>query len=100
MLAWVGADGGPHGFDRFDARAQHEGYPVGAQEGPRSFICLLFSPSSCFCADADRERFCIVASFLFVQLSPYRFSMSVVRVSAVCQSLFAECSGCVLPPAA
>jgi hypothetical protein len=87
MLAWVGADGGPDGFDHFGVRAQCEpsaiSYPVGAQEGPRSFIRLLFSPSSRFHADADRERFCNVGLFPFVQLSLHRFSMPVVRTSAV-----------------
>ena len=104
MSVWVGADGGPRGFDCFGANVQREpgaiGYPVGAQEGCDSFICLLFSPSSSFHADADCERFYIIESFLFVQLSPYRFSMSVAHASAVRQPLLAECTGCMLLSAA
>jgi hypothetical protein len=84
MSVWVGADGGPRGFDRFGARAQREpgaiGYPVGAQEGYRSFIRLLIFS---FLSFSRRRR---PRAVLHRRIVPFRptFPVSVFNVGCLC----------------
>ena len=42
MLAWVGAVGGPHSFDRFGAHAQHELGAMGRPVGPKRVLAVSF----------------------------------------------------------